>query len=64
MVSPGWRRAASWVLERNHSHHLYAVLAEATRAAGVRNIITRNTKDFVGCGLAVFTPMEWLANAM
>ena len=38
-----------------------AVLVEAARAAGVPNIITRNAKDFVGCGLAVFTPVEWLA---
>ena len=38
-----------------------AVLAEAARAAGVQAIITRNAKDFVGCGLNVYTPKEWLA---
>lgn len=41
-----------------------AVLAEAARAAGVRSIITRNAKDFAGCGLAVFAPVEWLASAV
>ena len=38
-----------------------AVLAEAARACGVDCIITRNSKDFVGCGLGVYTPVEWLA---
>lgn len=38
-----------------------AVLAEAARAAGVQAIITRNAKDFLGCGLNVYTPKEWLA---
>ena len=38
-----------------------AVLAEAARACGVSAIITRNAKDFVGCGLGVYTPLEWLA---
>ena len=39
-----------------------AVLAEAARACGVDSIITRNAKDFVGSGLSVYTPREWLAS--
>ena len=38
-----------------------AVLSEAARASGVQTIITRNAKDFVGCGLGVYRPLEWLA---
>ncbi len=38
-----------------------AVLAEAARACGADCIITRHSKDFVGCGLGVYTPVEWLA---
>lgn len=38
-----------------------AVLTHAAIASGVEAIITRNTKDFKNCGVAVFTPKEWLA---
>jgi predicted nucleic acid-binding protein len=40
-----------------------AMLAEAAHASGVSAIITRNARDFVGWGLAVYTPREWLASA-
>ena len=39
-----------------------AVLASAARACCVNAIITRNAKDFVGSGLSVYTPREWLAS--
>ena len=38
-----------------------AVLVEAARTCGIQSIITRNVKDFKGCGLLVLTPKEWLA---
>lgn len=38
-----------------------AVLSEAAQASSVQTIITRNAKDFVGCGLGIYTPLEWLA---
>ena len=38
-----------------------AVIAEAAKASGIPSIITRNGKDFVGCGLNVYSPGEWLA---
>ena len=38
-----------------------AVIAESAKASGIPTIITRNSKDFVGCGLNVYSPGEWLA---
>lgn len=38
-----------------------AVIAESAKASGIPTIITRNGKDFVGCGLNVYSPGEWLA---
>ena len=33
----------------------------SAKASGIPAIITRNGKDFVGCGLHVYSPSEWLA---
>jgi predicted nucleic acid-binding protein len=38
-----------------------AVIAESAKASGITSIITRNGKDFVGCGCNVYSPGEWLA---
>jgi predicted nucleic acid-binding protein len=38
-----------------------AVIAESAKASGITNIITRHGKDFVGCGLNVYSPDQWLA---
>jgi predicted nucleic acid-binding protein len=38
-----------------------AVLCQAALASGLETIITRNGKDFRGCGLSVYSPREWLA---
>lgn len=38
-----------------------AVIAESAKASGIPSIITRNGKDFVGCGLSVYSPSQWLA---
>lgn len=38
-----------------------AVIAQSAIASGIPAIITRNGKDFIGCGLNVFSPGEWLA---
>jgi len=38
-----------------------AVIAESAKASGIPTIITRNGKDFVGCGLNVYSPSQWLA---
>ena len=38
-----------------------AVIAQSVIASGIPTIITRNGKDFVGCGLHVYSPAEWLA---
>ena len=37
-----------------------AVIAESAKASGISSIITRHGKDFVGCGLNVYSPGEWL----
>lgn len=55
------RAVLTAALESKQKDYEDAVLAEAARAAGVQAIITRNAKDFVGCGLNVYTPREWLA---
>ena len=39
-----------------------AVIAESAKASGITTIITRNGKDFVGCGLNVYSPSQWLAS--
>ena len=39
----------------------YAVIAQSAVASGISAIITRNGNDFVGCGLNVYSPCEWLA---
>ncbi len=41
-----------------------AVLAQAAIASSASAIITRNPKDFVGCGLPVYTPLEWLESEL
>ena len=38
-----------------------AVIAQSAIASGIPTIITRNGKYFVGCGLNVYSPGEWLA---
>ena len=38
-----------------------AVIAESAKASGIPTIITRNGKDFVDCGLNVYSPRQWLA---
>ena len=38
-----------------------AVIAESAKASGITTIITRNGKDFLGCGLNVYSPSQWLA---
>ena len=38
-----------------------AVIAESAKASGIPTLITRNGKDFVGCGLRVYSPGQWLA---
>lgn len=38
-----------------------AVQCQSAVASGVGTIITRNGKDFRGCGLSVYSPREWLA---
>lgn len=40
-----------------------AVIVESARACGVPTIITRNGKDFRGCGLNIYSPREWLASS-
>jgi predicted nucleic acid-binding protein len=37
-----------------------AVLVAAARLHGIPTIITRDAKDFVGCGLQIYSPREWL----
>ena len=37
-----------------------AVLVAAARLHGIPSIITRDAKDFVGCGLQIYSPREWL----
>ena len=37
-----------------------AVLVAAARLHGIPAIITRDAKDFVGCGLQIYSPREWL----
>jgi predicted nucleic acid-binding protein len=39
-----------------------AVLVAAARLHDIPTIITRNAKDFLGCGLQIYTPREWLAS--
>ena len=63
-VTPINRSVLSAALASKQKDFEDAVLAEAARACGVENIITRNAKDFVGCGLKVYTPREWLASQM
>ena len=60
-VAPVNRPVLSAALTSKQKDFEDAVLAEAARACGVKNIITRNAKDFVGCGFNVYTPREWLA---
>lgn len=38
-----------------------AVIAESAKASGIATLITRNGKDFKGCGLNVYSPSQWLA---
>ncbi len=38
-----------------------AVIAESAKASGLPTLITRNGKDFKGCGLQVYSPSQWLA---
>ena len=38
-----------------------AVIAESAKASGIPTIITRNGRDFAGCGLNVYSPRQWLA---
>jgi predicted nucleic acid-binding protein len=38
-----------------------AVLVQSAHLAGAQAIITRNSKDFQGGPLRVYTPLEWLA---
>ena len=39
-----------------------AVLVAAARLFGIPTIITRNAKGFIGCGLQIHSPREWLSS--
>lgn len=61
-VAPVNRMVLSAALASKQKDFEDAVLAEAARGCGVESIITRNAKDFVGSGLNIYTPREWLAS--
>lgn len=55
------RRVLQDATESNLSDFEDAVIAESAKASGIQTIITRNGKDFVGFGLHVYSPSQWLA---
>lgn len=60
-IAPVNRRVLQDAAESNLKDFEDAVIAESAKASGIPTIITRNGKDFVGCGLNVYSPGQWLA---
>lgn len=60
-IAPVNRRVLQDAAESNLKDFEDAVIAESAKASGIPTMITRNGKDFVGCGLNVYSPGEWLA---
>lgn len=60
-VAPVTRTVLENAIASSLSDFEDAVLCQAAVACGVGTIITRNAKDFRGCGLSVYSPREWLA---
>ena len=56
MDAPAFRRWARLLHRRSGDLVEDAMIAATARAYGVAGIVTRNTKDFVGCGLALIDP--------
>jgi predicted nucleic acid-binding protein len=62
-IAPVNRRVLQDAVESNLKDFEDAVIAESAKAVGIPALITRNAKDFVGCGLRVYSPAEWLASS-
>ena len=60
-IAPVNRRVLQDAAESNLKDFEDAVITESAKASGIPTMITRNGKDFVGCGLNVYSPGEWLA---
>lgn len=60
-IAPVNRAVLHNAAESNLKDFEDAVIAESAKASGIPAIITRSGKDFVGCGLKVYSPTEWLA---
>ena len=60
-IAPVNRAVLHEAAESNLKDFEDAVIAESAKASGIPAIITRNGKDFVGCGLHVYSPGQWLA---
>ena len=60
-IAPVNRAVLHEAAESNLKDFEDAVIAESAKASGIPTIITRNGKDFKGCGLNVYSPAEWLA---
>jgi predicted nucleic acid-binding protein len=60
-IAPVNRAVLHNAVESNLKDFEDAVIVESAKASGIPTIITRNGKDFVGCGLNVYSPGQWLA---
>ena len=59
-IAPVNRAVLHDAAELNFKDFEDAAIAQSAIASGIPTIITRNAKDFVGCGLNVCSPGEWL----
>lgn len=57
-VAPVGRSILESALELGFKDYEDAVLHEAARQVGAQGIVTRNTRDFKGAELAIYTPEE------
>ena len=60
-IAPVNRAVLHDAAESNLKDFEDAVIAESAKSSSIPTIITRNGKDFAGCGLNVYSPGEWLA---
>jgi len=63
-IAPVDQTVLSQAIELNLPDFEDAVLHESARAFGVAGIVTRNTKDFRGATLPVFSPKELLSGVV
>lgn len=60
-IAPVNRSVLQHAVESDLKDFEDAVIAESAKASGIPTLITRNGKDFKGCGLKVYSPSQWLA---